>query len=151
MASDTHTEDDVDAERDDAQQGHGASQEKASGDGEGKNAVEWGMVILGGAIVLFTFGYLIVKIIGGADQPPDLRITLGTPETQGDLVLVPVEVKNEGGSVAQKATIEVCAGEAECAQLDFPFVPHKAVRKGQLGFSAPLAGPLRSRVMSYRE
>ena len=151
MASDTRPEDDSDAERGDTQQGNDSLQEDSGGDSEGKNVVEWGMVLLGGAIVLFTFGYLIFKIIGGADKPPDLRVTLGAPETQGDLVLVPVEVTNEGGSVAQKATIEVCAGDAECAQLDFPFVPHQAVRKGQLGFSAPLAGPLRSRVMSYRE
>lgn len=123
-----------------------------SADGSGsKNALEWTVVLLGTAIVLFTFGYLTYKLFAGADDPPDLRVTLGTPDTRGDLVLVPVEVTNKGGLVAQKATIEVCAGDAECAQLDFPFVPHESVQKGQVGFDAPLGGPLRARVMSYRE
>ena len=125
--------------------------------GKGKNALEWAVVLLGAAIVLFTFGYLTYKIISGADAPPDLRIALGSPETRSgpvpgqELVFVPVEVTNEGGTVAQEATIEVCAGETECARLDFPFVPHESVRKGQVGFNAPLAGPLRARVVSYRE
>ncbi len=126
-------------------------------EGKGKNALEWTVVLLGAAIVLFTFGYLTYKVFGAADAPPDLRITLGTPETRSgpvagqDLVFVPVEVTNEGGSVAQEATIEVCAGEVECARLNFPFVPHESVQKGQVGFSAPLAGALRARVVSYRE
>ena len=150
MAADTQTEANSGAGHDDPEHDDAGQNDAGQDASEGKNAVEWGMVLLGGAIVLFTFGYLIFKIVGGADAPPDLRIALGTPETRGDLVLVPVEVKNEGGSVAQKATIEVCAGSA-CAQLDFPFVPHQAVRRGQIGFRAPLAGPLRSRVMSYRE
>ena len=127
---------------DDAQQGD---------ESEGKNALEWTVVVIGAIIVLFTFGYLTYKIFGGADDPPDLRITLGTPETRGDQVLVPIEVTNEGGLVAQKATIEVCAGATECAQLDFPFVPHQSVLTGQVGFNAPLAGQLQSRVLSYRE
>jgi len=121
-----------------------------------KNVLEWSVMLLGAAIVLFTFGYLTYKLIGGADAPPDLRIALGEPETSMNpdstraQVLVPVELTNRGGLVAQKATVEVCAGR-ECAQLDFPFVPHGAVRKGQLGFNAPLAGPLRARIVSYRE
>ncbi len=127
-----------------------SADDRADGSG-GKNALEWSVVLLGAAIVLFTFGYLTYQIFAGADDPPDLRITLGAPETRGDLVLVPVEVTNKGGLVAQKATVEVCAGTAECAQLDFPFVPHESVQHGQVGFNAPLAGPLRSRVLSYRE
>ncbi len=132
--------------------GESTDSDSGNGNGEegGKNALEWSVVVLGAAIVLFVFGYLTVKIFSGADAPPDLRVTLGPPETRGALVLVPVEVRNEGGLVAQEATLEVCAG-AECAQLDFPFVPHGSVRSGQVGFSAPLAGPLRSRVVSYRE
>lgn len=117
---------------------------------EGKNVLEWSVVLLGAAIVLFVFGYLTYALVGEADAPPDLKITLGTPEVRGDLALVPLELRNEGGLVAQEATVEVCAG-TECAQLDFAFVPHGSKRRGKLGFSAPLAGPLRSRVVSYRE
>ena len=129
----------------------------AGGDrARGKNALEWSVVALGAAVVLFTFGYLTYKIFGGADDPPDLYVELGEPRQRGGadttraLVLVPVTVSNRGGLVAQGATVEVCAGP-ECAQLDFPFVPHGSRRKGQLGFRAPLAGPLSARVVSYRE
>ncbi len=119
-------------------------------DSKGRNALEWGVVAVGAAIVLFVFGYLTYQVFTDADAPPDLQVTLGAPETRDDLVLVPVTLRNTGGLVAQEATVEVCAGD-ECAQLDFPFVPHASERRGTLGFRAPLAGALRSRVVSYRE
>ena len=143
----TDTEPDIDDEQDEPS---GSDKQDGSDEKEGKNALEWSVVALGAVIVLFVFGYLTYRLFGEADLPPDLRITLGTAETRGALVLVPVEVKNDGGLVAQEATVEVCAGD-ECAELAFQFVPHSATRKGQVGFSAPLAGPLRSRIVSYRE
>ena len=119
--------------------------------GEESNVLEWIVATIGALIVGVTFIYISVKIISGVGAPPDLQISLREVQDRGGELLIPVEVENKGGSVATDVTIEVCAGEQECAQLNFDYVPHESLRKGNVGFSKPLSSPLQTRVVSYRE
>ena len=48
------------------------------------------------------------------------------------------------------AVVEVCAGRDDRAELSFTYVPQASTRTGEVGFGVPLAGPLQSRVVSYR-
>lgn len=127
------------------------SQDEQSQDEQQSNALEWSVAILGGIIVLGTIGYLIYKLFSGAADPPDLQVTLGDAKDQGQEMLVPVTVKNNGGSVAIDTVVEICSATEECAQLTFEYVPHASVREGFVGFSKPMSEPLSTRVVSYRE
>lgn len=145
--SDSHTENKQQSDQQSKDQGKNEQQ-----DGEQKsNLLEWAVGILGALIVLGTIGFLVFKIATGVGDPPNLKVTLGTPEDKGAEMIVPVEVENIGGSVAADAVIEACAGPGTCAQLTFNYIPHESVRKGNVGFSKPLAGPPTTRVVSYRE
>jgi uncharacterized protein (TIGR02588 family) len=119
-----------------------------------RNGLEWAVFGVGALLVAAVVGYLAYDALAGTDGPADLRVELGTPARAGHVV-VPVHVRNVGGRSAEEVVVEVCAGgEAspeDCAEVTFPFVPHGATREGVVGFAAPPAGPLRSRVVSYRE
>ncbi len=66
------------------------------------------------------------------------------------MVMVPVEVRNQGDRVAVGAQVEVCAGTA-CSQLTFDYVPFGSTVSGTAGLEAPLAAPPTARVVSYRD
>ena len=162
MSTDTTTRDSdrrADEAQDDTdQQSDNASSQSQNDDGQnqqddqeqGHNALEWIVGIVGALIVLGTIGFITLEIIRGVGGPPNVQVSLGTPVDKGNEMMVPIEVKNEGGSVAADAVIEVCAGLDECAQITFNYVPHESSRKGMVGFAKPLTGPLTTRVVSYR-
>jgi uncharacterized protein (TIGR02588 family) len=118
-----------------------------------RNGLEWAVFAVGALLVAGVVGYLAYDAVAGADGPADLRIQLGAPARTSQVV-VPVHVHNAGGRSAEEVVVAVCAGggDAEdCAEVTFPFVPYGATRDGVVGFERPPAGPLRSRVVSYRE
>ena len=114
-----------------------------------RNALEWTVFGFGVAIVAGVLGFLVYQLVAGSDEPADLRITMGPPDTVRGTVLVPVTVDNEGDRVAEEAVVEVCAADA-CGELTFTYVPQGSSREGVVGLEAPLGGPLRGRVVSYR-
>lgn len=129
----------------------------ASGTDEsrGTNWLEWTAFALGVLITVSVIGYLGVQIVTGSDEPAALRVTLQAPEEpsaeiSGATVLIPIEVENKGGRVAEEAVIEVCAGSESCGTVSFAYIPKGSKRTGKIGLSAPLAGPLKPRVVSYR-
>ena len=126
-----------------------ASTSDASNDVK-RNALEWVTFAVGVALTLGVIGFLVYQMVAGSDEPPDLVIELGAPDTRRGTTLVPVTVRNEGDRVAEAAVIEVCAGPDACAELSFTYVPQGSKRTGEVGFEAPLPGPLRTRVVSYR-
>lgn len=134
--------------------GSGKSGSGKGGSGPGgseSNWLEWTVAAVGAAIVLGTLGFLIVQILGGAADPPALTLSLGEPERRAEQLMVPVEVRNDGGMVAMDAVVEICRTAGDCAQLHFAYVPHGSKRTGLVGFSSPPSGPLSSRVVSFRE
>ena len=132
---------------------HDASTDDAStddADGEKRNALEWVTFAVGVALTLSVIGFLVYQMAVGSDEPPDLVIELGAVDVRRSTALVPVTVRNEGDRVAEGATVEVCAGPDDCAELSFPYVPQGSTRTGELGFGLPLGGALQARVVSYR-
>lgn len=115
-----------------------------------KNALEWTVSGIGLLIVLTVVGFQIYQIVAASDEPPDLHVTLDDPTRQRGTVMIPLTVENKGDQVAEGAVIEVCAGPESCAQVTFRYVPQGSTRTGTVGLSAPLAGPLETRVVSYR-
>jgi uncharacterized protein (TIGR02588 family) len=118
-----------------------------------RNGLEWAVFGVGALLVAGVVGYLAYDAFAGAGGPADLRVRLGTP-VEGEQVVVPVRVRNVGGRSAEEVVVEVCGGGAspeDCAAVTFPFVPYGATREGVVGFAVPPAGPLRPRVVSYRE
>lgn len=115
-----------------------------------KNWLEWAVSLAGAAIVLGVIGFLVYQLAWGSDEPAKLEVELGTPTVADGTARVPVTVRNTGDRVASHAVIEVCAGPDACAQLMFDYVPFASKQTGSVGLDAPLAGPLQTRVVSYR-
>ena len=126
-----------------------SASEDASAD-QDRNALEWATFGLGVLITLAVIGFLTYQLVAGSDEPADLAVELGAPDVRRGTALVPVTVRNRGDRVAEAAVVEVCAGLDDCAELSFTYVPQASTRTGEVGFGVPLAGPLRTRVVSYR-
>lgn len=126
--------------------------ETHSGDGrDGKNLLEWGVVVVGVVITLGLIGFLVAQLVTDGGEPPALRVALGTPHADSSTVLVPIEVTNEGGLVASEVEVEVCGTGDACATVSFLYVPRRSSRKGQVGFLAPVPDSLEARIVSYVE
>ncbi len=103
-----------------------------------------GLVLLVGLVAL-----LIAEWTRRPDGGPRLTLTVGTPEpapAQAGGALVPVEVRNEGGTVAEAVRVEVCRGRV-CGEAEIPYVPPRASREAVVGTGG--AGPPRARVVGY--
>ena len=125
------------------------SDESDSGS-QSKNALEWAVSGIGLLVVLTVVGFQIYQIVVASDDPADLQIQLDTPRIQQGTAMIPLTVENKGDRVAEGAVIEVCAGSESCAEITFRYVPQGSTRTGTVGLSAPLEGPLETRVVSYR-
>jgi uncharacterized protein (TIGR02588 family) len=113
-----------------------------------KNALEWAAFALGAALTLGVTGFLTYDALAGGGGEPVLRVTLGAPRPEAGQAVVPVRVRNEGGTAGADVHVEVCREES-CAEVAFPFVPRGAYGEGTVGLD-PGPGPLRARVTSYQ-
>lgn len=116
-----------------------------------KNALEWGVTVAGGLIVLFVVGFFVYELVAGASGPADLRVSLGEPSRDSVAFAIPVEIRNEGQRVAVGALVEVCAGPTSCAEVTFEYVPYQSKATGTAFLDAPLAAAPEARVVSYRD
>lgn len=143
----------LDTSGDESDSDGSADSDENSDDGSGrqrKNALEWAVSGIGLLVVLTVVGFQVYQILFASDEPADLHVQLEAPRTQRGTVMIPLTVENKGDQVAEGAVIEVCAGPESCAELTFRYIPQGSTRTGTVGLSAPLAGPLETRVVSYR-
>jgi uncharacterized protein (TIGR02588 family) len=119
--------------------------------GKEKNGIEWAITGLGGALVVFVFGFLIYEWVTATGAPADLHITLGEVEQDGSFVEIPVTVENKGGKVAEGAVIEVCVRPDECSEVTFDYIPFESTVSGRVGFRGPLPAAPTTRVVSFRD
>lgn len=147
MPTHTHDADETTEADDDAQ----ADPSRDGDGGPKKNALEWSVTAVGALIVLFVVGFFVYELVAGASGPADLSVRLGEPAVDSLTVEVPVEVENTGQKVAENVVVEVCAGPEACAEITFDYVPYQSAATGMVGLSAPLAAPLTTRVVSYRD
>ena len=121
-----------------------------------KNRLEWAVFGVGLVLVLGTVGFLAWDAARGGDSPPDLSVTLGSPERRAAVWAVPVTVSNGGQETAEGAHVEVVLelpdGTREEAEVDFAFVPRGSKREGWVQFLHPPAtGRLTGRVTGYEQ
>ena len=116
-----------------------------------RNALEWTLTTLGAVLVVGILGYLVYEWVAGATGPAELVITTGPPEIRHGTAEIPVEVRNEGARVAEAAVVEVCAGPDSCSEIHFDYVPFGSKVEGTVGLEAPLAGPVTTRMVSFRK
>lgn len=122
-----------------------------------KNWLEWTVFGVGLVLVLAVVGYLVYDGASMGDAPPDIEVTLGTPERRGTEFLVPVAATNRGDQTAEGVEIEVTleaatGGEPERGEFSVAFLPRRATRRGWVAFSTdPAAGRLKPRVLGYEK
>lgn len=119
-----------------------------------QNRLEGVVLAVSSLLVLAVLGILIVDAFSTGEPPADLRIRLGTPSQKSGHMIVPVTVRNEGGT-AGDVVVEVTRGsgpEAERSEVTFLFVPERSEREGFVAFTGSPAGVADSfsaRVVGY--
>jgi len=121
-----------------------------------KNRLEWIVFAAGLMLVACTLAYLIYAGVSMGTEPPSLEVRLGTPEKRQFNFIVPVAVMNHGDETAQGVRIEVVmeggSGETTRSEIDFPFVPRRAIREGWVTFQDdPRSAQLKGRVLGYEK
>lgn len=103
-----------------------------------KNPLEWTVFAISLAIVAACVAVLAGLTLRSHEMPPDMVITLGSPERVSSGFRIPVQVRNAGDETAAEVHVEVTlesAGEeTERAELSLPFVPRRSDRHGFVVF-----------------
>jgi uncharacterized protein (TIGR02588 family) len=122
-----------------------------------KNWVEWIVFVVGLALVLSAFVYLVYDGATMGSDPPSVEVRLGSPEARAHNFIVPVTVTNHGDETAEGVAIEVLmesGGGVEAArgELTIAFLPRRATREGFVTFQQdPRAARLTARVLGYEK
>ena len=119
-----------------------------------KNWLEWAVFAIGLVLVVTVFSYLVYDALTLGDAPPMMAIEIGQPEQQGQLIVVPVAVTNQGDQPADGVIVEVTyegAQEPQQSQFEIAFLPRSATGAGWASFeSGPGAiGEFKARVIGY--
>jgi uncharacterized protein (TIGR02588 family) len=119
-----------------------------------KNRLEWVVFAASAALIAVVLGALVVFEVRRPETPPELHVRTTDTRAMGAAYAVGVEVENRGGETAANTVVEVeltgAGGSAERGELHLPFVPHGAVRNGEVVFATnPATGTLRARVLGY--
>jgi uncharacterized protein (TIGR02588 family) len=120
-----------------------------------KNWLEWVVFAISLLLITSVFGFLAYDALTLGDAPPAMAIQVGQPEQQGQHVIVPVAVTNQGDQPAEGVVIEVIyEGEQEPqqAQFEIAFLPRSATGEGWASFQASSAeiGQFKARVIGYQ-
>lgn len=107
-----------------------------------RNAVENAVFGIGLLLLVGLVALLVMEWVQWPDGGPRLSVSVGTPAG----ALVPVEVRNDGGAVAEAVRVEVCRG-ATCGETELPYVPAGATREAVVG--ADGEGAPRARIFGY--
>ena len=119
-----------------------------------KNILEWSVFALGLALVTAVLWFLIRTGFTVAHTPADPIAYAGEPVRTQDGYLLPVTLKNRGGSTAEEVGVEVtlagASGEPETGEFSVPFLPRHATRSGSVVFQGdPAKGALTVRVTGF--
>lgn len=119
-------------------------------------AWEWGVALLGLALILGAIGFLAYQVVADGDSPPDILIRADAilPVTSG--YLVQIRAVNQGGSTAAELRIEGTlrgeSGRVETSETVIDYVPAHSYRKGGLFFTQdPQQFTLQLRAKGYAE
>ncbi|HUF62916.1 MAG TPA: hypothetical protein VMN36_12635 [Verrucomicrobiales bacterium] len=129
---------------------------KPADETSGKNPLEWIVFAVSCLLLLATLGVLTVEAATWRGSPAKLTTKLGIPDIKDGILLLPVEVSNDGDRVAAEVQIEIVrrSGESEQRALfTVDFVPRHGIRRGRISFPAEegQAGELRVVSAAFRE
>ncbi|MDQ2997601.1 MAG: hypothetical protein M3R61_11165 [Chloroflexota bacterium] len=121
-----------------------------------KNWLEWTVFAIGLVLVASVFGFLVYDAVTLGDAPPMMAIEIGQPEQQGQHIIVPVAVTNQGDQPAEGVVVEVIyEGEQEQqqAQFEIAFLPRSATGEGWASFqtSSGAIGQFKARIIGYQK
>jgi len=122
-----------------------------------KNWLEWGVFAVSAVLVVGVLGYLVYDGAGSNGDSPRIAVTLGAPEQQADVYVIPVTIRNTGSHTAEQVAVEVelegIDGGREVATLELDFLPREGSRRGWVTFRSDprSARTLRARATSYNE
>jgi uncharacterized protein (TIGR02588 family) len=121
-----------------------------------KNWLEWVVFGIGLLLITGVFGFLVYDALTLGDAPPTMAIQVGQPEQQGQHVIVPVTVTNQGDQPAEGVVIEVIyegAQEQQQAQFEIAFLPRSATGEGWASFQTASAesSQFKARVIGYQK
>jgi uncharacterized protein (TIGR02588 family) len=119
-----------------------------------KNWLEWSVFAIGLVLVTSVFGYLVYDALTLGDAPPVMTIEIGEPEQQGQHVIVPVAVTNQGEQPAEGVIVEVTYEgdqEPQQSQFEIAFLPRSATGEGWASFEtgSGVIGQFKARVIGY--
>ncbi len=122
----------------------------------GKNLLEWTVFAVSCLLLLAILIVLTVEAATWRDSPAKLATKLGIPDIKNSILLLPVEVSNDGDRVAAEVQIEIVrrsGGGEQRALFTVDFVPRHGTRRGQVSFPAEdgQPGDLKVGSVGYRE
>lgn len=118
------------------------------------NWLEGVVFLVSCVLVVLVMGYVAVDAWTMGDAPPDLTVTLGTPERGAGGWRVPVTVRNQGDSAAEqvRVAVEVREGDQvrERAEFVIDYVPRQSHREGWASFrQVPASATLDAAAVGY--
>jgi len=121
-----------------------------------KNWLEWLVFMIGLMLIASVFGFLVYDALTLGDAPPAMMVQVGQPDLQGQHIIVPVAVTNQGDQPAEGVIVEVIyEGEQEDqqAQFEIAFLPRSATGEGWASFqtSSGVIGQFKARVIGYQK
>ncbi len=122
---------------------------------QGKNWLEWLVLVAGGALVLACAGVLVYEMARSDAIPPRIQVELGQPEPRAGRYALPVTVRNAGDVTAEDLRVRVTLegeGEAEHGLVHLSYLTGHGSKRGWVMFAHdPAAGRLRWSVVGFRE
>lgn len=104
--------------------------------------IEWGFGIVSATLVAILALFLGYETILGTNGPAELRATLDSIERRGDVMVLNISVRNQGGEAASAVKVVAMPTEAVSPasphDIEFDFIAPGAVRRGALIFPEPV-------------
>jgi uncharacterized protein (TIGR02588 family) len=119
-----------------------------------KNWLEWSVFVIGLVLVTSVFGYLVYDALTLGERPPMMAIQIGVPERQGQHIVVPIAVTNQGDQPADDVIVEVTYEgdqEPQQSQFEIAFLPRSATGAAWASFEtgSGAIGQFKARVIGY--
>ena len=121
-----------------------------------KNWLEWLVFVIGLVLIACVFAFLVYDALTLGDAPPAMVVQVGQVDLQGQHMVVPVAVTNQGDQPAQGVVVEVIyegEHEPQQAQFEIAFLPRSATGEGWASFetSSGVIGQFKARVIGYQK
>ena len=119
-----------------------------------RNWLEWAILAVSIAVIVMLVGYLAIAGLSGSG-PPALRAEVGPAGAAAGPDggwLVPVEVRNDGGTAAVGIVVEGTAtvsGEEEVSELTIDVLAAESEVQVVLGFGGQPDGDISLRIVGY--